>query len=108
MHLFDCSEQLRLLAAYHEAIIRCYGRPNGLALKGKAKDDAFNALVASLSAYQMHVQIHRCVPHRTDVEGFNGAGQVYEQAIPTIEHLGQQRKRVALRKDLFGWQKRTY
>lgn len=60
--LFACFEQLRLLTAYNEAIGRCYGSPNRIRLAGEEKDEALEALIASLSAYQQHLKTHHCAP----------------------------------------------
>jgi len=63
---FACMERLRLLTEYHRAIIRCYGRPNGVRLKAKDRDAALLALITSLSAYQDHVKTHQCAESESE------------------------------------------
>ena len=58
----DCPQRLHLLTAYDEAIVRCYGRQNGMRLKETERDAAYAALKAAMAAYQEHIESHRCVP----------------------------------------------
>ena len=59
--VLSCGERLRLLTEYNEAIVRCYGRPNGVPLKEYESKPAFTALKAAMYAYEDHVNSHHCV-----------------------------------------------
>lgn len=64
--VLSCGERLRLLTEYNQAIVRCYGRPNGVPLKEQESKPAFTALKAALSAYQDHVNRHRCASEQPE------------------------------------------